>query len=128
MKEIGNTLFGALCGEYKVSWGLVIHEVVEKLVSVLGKRKPTPVGPYLFHLYSKFECLRQEEMQQIEVARECLVLGVAPEVEPDVVEIDSDKGSLSPEAKQTASPCSRLKTTLGVLRGRIRSGARIART
>src|SRR5665811_1319999 len=46
-KEIGNTIFGALSGEYKVSWGQVIGEVVDKLVSVLGKRKPTPVGTYM---------------------------------------------------------------------------------
>ena len=69
----------------------MIHEVVDKLVSVLGKRKPTPVSPYLFHLYSKFECLRKQEMQQLEIARECLELGVAPEVDPDVVEIESDR-------------------------------------
>ena len=62
-KEIENTVFGALSREYKVSWRHVIHEVVDKLVSMLGKRKPTPVSPYLFHLYSKFECLRKEEMQ-----------------------------------------------------------------
>ena len=62
-KEIGNTVFGTLSGEYKVSWGRVIHEVVDKLIYVLGKRKPTPISPYLFHLYSKFECLRKEEMQ-----------------------------------------------------------------
>ena len=99
-KEIGNTIFGALSGEYKVSWRQVIHEVVNKLISVLGKRKPTPVSPYLFHLYSKFECLRKEEMQQIEVARECLELGIAPEVEPEVVEIDSNRGLLSPDTRQ----------------------------
>ena len=52
-KEVGNTVFGALSGEYKVSWGQVLHKVVDKLVSVLGKRKPIPVSPYLFHLYSK---------------------------------------------------------------------------
>src|SRR5579875_1579432 len=49
-KEIGNMIFGALSEEYKVSWGQVIHELVDKLVSVLNKRKPTPVSPFLFHL------------------------------------------------------------------------------
>ena len=61
-KEIGNTIFGALSREYKVSWGQVIHEIVDKLISVLGKKKFTPVSSYLFHLYSKFECLRKEEI------------------------------------------------------------------
>ena len=73
--------------------------MVDKLVSVLGKRKPIPVSLYLYHLYNKFECLREEEMQQLEVARECLELAVAPEVEPDIVEIETDRGSLSPDAK-----------------------------
>ena len=59
-KEIGNTVFGALSGEYKVSWRQVIHEVVDKLISMLGKRKPTPVSFYLFHLCSKFDCLRKK--------------------------------------------------------------------
>ena len=93
-KEVGNTVFGALSREYKVSWDRVLHEVVDKLVSVLGKRKPTPISPYIFHLYSKFKCLREEEIQQIEIAKDCLELGVAPEgePEPDVVEIGSNRG------------------------------------
>ena len=51
-KEIKNTNFGALSGEYKVSWRQVIHEVVDKLVSVLSKRKPTSVSPLPFPLVS----------------------------------------------------------------------------
>ena len=75
-----------------------MHEVVDKLVSVLGKGKPTPISLYFFHLYSNFESFRGEELQQIEVARECLELGIAlkGEPEPDVVELGSDRGSLSP--------------------------------
>ena len=120
-KEISNTMFGALSGEYKVSWGQVIHEIVDKPISVLGKMKPTLVSPYLFHLYSKFECLRKEEMQQVEVARECLELGVASEVEPEVVEVDLDRGSLSPDTRQQIpgpSPRSRMKTTFRPPKGK----------
>ena len=36
-KEVGNTVFDAMSGEYKVSWRQVIHKVVDKLVFVLGK-------------------------------------------------------------------------------------------
>ena len=120
-KEIGNTVFKALSGEYKVSWGQVIHELVEKLVLVLGKRKPTLVSPCLFHQYSKFECLRREEMQQIEVARECLVMGVAPEVEREVMEVDSDRGSLNPDVRQQTpgpSPRSKEKATFRSPKGK----------
>ena len=120
-KEIGNTVFGALSREYKMSWRQVIHEVVDKLISMLGKRKPTPVSPYLFHFYSLLEYLRKEEMQQVEVARECLELGVAPEVEPKVVEVDSNRGSLSPNTRQQIpkpSSRSRMKTTFRSPKGK----------
>ena len=112
-KEVGNIIFGALSEKYKVSWGQVLYEVVDKLVSVLGKGKSTPISPYLFHLYSKFECLKDEEIQQIEIARDCLELGVAPEGElkPDVVELGSNRGLLSPREQHKGSLSSRLKTT-----------------
>ena len=99
IKEIGNIVFGALSKEHKVNWRQVLHKVVDKLLSMLEKRTPTPVSLYLFHLYSKFEYLRKEEMQHLEVARKCLELGVALEVELHVVEIDLDRGSFSSDAK-----------------------------
>ena len=61
-KEVGNTIFGTLSSEYKVSWGQVFYEIVDKLVSELDKGKPTPIRPNLFHLYSKYECPREEEL------------------------------------------------------------------
>ena len=60
-------------------------------------------------------------MQQVEVARECLELGVAPEVEPEVVEVDSDRGSLSLDTRQKIpgpSPHSRMKTTFRSSKGK----------
>ena len=80
-KVVGNTIFGALSGEYKISWGQVFHVVVDKLVFGLEKGKPTPISPYPFHLYNRFECLREDEMQQIEIAKECLEHDVGPEAE-----------------------------------------------
>ena len=60
-------------------------------------------------------------MQQLEVARECLELGIASEVDPNVVEIELDRGSLSLDAKQqipSPSPRSRMKTTFQSLKGK----------
>ena len=54
---VANTIFGALFGARKVSWGLVIQELVDKLVSGLQKGKPSSISSYLFHLYHRFECL-----------------------------------------------------------------------
>ena len=75
-KELGNTIFGALAGEHKVSWGQLIQEVVGHLVSNLEKGKASSISPYLFHFYHKNECLRGDEPQEIEVAKECLEYGV----------------------------------------------------
>ena len=94
---VDNTIFGALSGFRKINWRPIFQEVVGKLVSELEKGKSSPISSYLFHLYHRFECLREEEMQELEVANHCLEYGVSSEVEaqPDVVEIDSDRESLS---------------------------------
>ena len=94
---LGNTIFGALSEVRKVNWGQVFQEVVGKLVSKLEKGKSSPISLYLFHLYYRFECLREKEMQELEVAKQCLEYGVSLEVEaqPDVVEINSERESLS---------------------------------
>ena len=76
---VGNTIFGALSGVWKVSWRQVIQEVVGKLVSNLEKEKPSPISPYLFHLYHRNECLRGKEMDMLESAKYCLEYGVSPE-------------------------------------------------
>ena len=119
-KEIGNTIFGALSGEYKVSWGQVIHEVVDKLVSVLSKRKPTPVSPYLFHLFQKFDCLRKDEIEKWKVVKECLEIGFASKDELAEEQDESDRASLSPNIRPqtTPSPGSRMKNTFRSPKGK----------
>ena len=78
-KEVGNTIFGALAGEYKVNQGQVIQIVIGRLVSNLEKRKFAPISLYLFHLYNKNECLQEEEIEELEVARKYLELGITPD-------------------------------------------------
>ena len=46
---IGNTIFGALSRQRKASWALIIHDVVQKLISKIGK-KVSSIAPFLFHL------------------------------------------------------------------------------
>ena len=48
---VGNTIFGAYTGEREVDWALVIRDVVKRLLTGVGKSKPTPICPYLLHLY-----------------------------------------------------------------------------
>ena len=86
---IGNTIFGALLGEQKVDWGIVLQAVVAKLVEGARKLKATPIGPYLFHLYMGHELLNGEEMVAYEIGLDLLKYDCTPE--PDL-----DQGQDSP--------------------------------
>ena len=131
-KIVGNTIFGALSRVWKVSWGQVIQEVVGQLVFNLEKEKPSPISPYLFHLYFGNEFLRKEEMQQLEIAKHCLEYGVGPEAEmqPNVVETESERQSLT-SAEQwkilEGSPSCRRKYTYKSLMGSHQSKIQIRR-
>ena len=117
---VGNTIFGSLSREYKVNWGQVFHEVVHRLVSHLEKNKASPISPYLFHLYSRNECLNEEEMDEIGAARKYLELGVSPETVANPEEEESERGSLSSKEQfRTAgiSSSGRLKHTYKLLEG-----------
>ena len=54
---VGNTIFGALSGERLVDQGVVVMDVVQRLLSGMGKSKATPIYPYIFHLYYAHELL-----------------------------------------------------------------------
>ena len=85
---IGNTIFGALLGEQKVDWGIVLQVVVAKLMEGARKLKATPIGPYLFHLYMGQEVLNGEEMVAYEIGLDLLKYDCTPEPDPD-----QDQGS-----------------------------------
>ena len=98
---VGNTIFGALLGERKVDWEVVLRSVVAKLVEGARKLKATPIGPYLFHLYRGQELLSGEEMVAYEIDLDLLKYGCTPESDPDQGQ-DSSTGSdptPSPSAK-----------------------------
>ena len=50
-RMLGNTIFGALSGERFVDWSRIFMELVNWLVGGAGKTKPTPIYPFLYHLY-----------------------------------------------------------------------------
>ena len=95
---VGNTIFGALLGERKVDWGILLQAVVAKLVDGVRKFKATPIGPYLFHLYVGQELLNGEEMVSYEIGRDLLKYDCTPD--PDL-----DQGQDSPtRSDPTPSP------------------------
>ena len=60
---VGNTIFGALFGERPVDWGIVVKDLVQRLLSGMGKSKATPICPYVFHLYHSQELLFPAEKE-----------------------------------------------------------------
>ena len=60
---VDNTIFGALSGERPVDWGVVVKDLVQRLLSALGKFKATPIDPYVFHLYHSHELLLSAEKE-----------------------------------------------------------------
>ena len=59
-RTIGNTISGALDGERPVDWRKVFMDLVHKLGGA-RKTKPTPIFPFLFHLYKIQGLLTEEE-------------------------------------------------------------------
>ena len=93
---VGNTIFGALSGERPVDWGVVVKDVVQRLLSGMGKSKATPICPYIFHLYHAHELLLTNEKKEYRI-QEALV---KHNVELDE---DDDPASLAnPEEKESS--------------------------
>ena len=65
---VANTIFGSLSGDRPVDWGLVIRDVVTKLMVGVGRGKSTPICPYVFHLYKSVGELTEEEEVEYEAA------------------------------------------------------------
>ena len=61
---VGNTIFGALSGERPVDWGIVVKDLVQRLLSGMEKSKATPICPYVFHLYHSQELLLSTEKKE----------------------------------------------------------------
>ena len=99
---VGNTIFGALLGERKVDWGILLQTVVTKLVDGVRKFKATPIGPYLFHLYAGQELLNGEEMVTYEIGQDLLKYDYTPEPDPDQGQDSPTRSdpTPSPSAKQ----------------------------
>lgn len=82
-----------------VSWGIILQDVVAKVVSRVEKEKPSPINWYLFHLYSQNECLREEETVELETAKTMLMFNVVPEADEHskIPYVDSKRESFDAE-------------------------------
>ena len=102
---------------------IISNTIVGKLVSRLEKGKPSPINSYLFHLYNKFECLREEETTLLVVAKVMLQFDIAlePEAQPEMKDEDLEKELLGSEEIRkltTVSPGLRRKLTYQAIDGK----------
>ena len=104
---IGNTIFGALSGERLVDWGKVFSELVQRLVGGAGKSKPTPICPFLYHLYKCKGLVTEEKETNYTSAKELNRYRILPEWDQN-----SDSGVLQitgPEPQRTPTPINQVK-------------------
>ena len=94
---IGNTIFGALDGGREVDWGVVFRDMVQRLAKGVGKPKPTPICPFLFHLYEGQGLLTAEEELDYRTAKEMAGYRITPD-------LDSQPGSDADEPAPAQHP------------------------
>ena len=80
---VGNTIFGALSGERSVDWGIVVKDLVQRLLSKMGKSKAIPICPYIFHLYHSHELLLPAQKKEYRTKETFLKYNVESEREED---------------------------------------------
>ena len=81
---VGNTIFGALSEERPVDWGKVVKDLVQRLLSGMGKSKATPICPYIFHLYHSHELLLPAEKKEYRIQKALVKHNVESEEEEEL--------------------------------------------
>ena len=76
---IGNTIFGALDSGREVDWGVVFRDMAQRLAKEVEKPKPTPICPFLFHLYEGQGLLTADEELDYRTAQEMAGYRLTPD-------------------------------------------------
>ena len=92
---VGNTVFGAYTSERDVNWPLVMRDTVKRLLTGIGKSKPTPICPYLLHLYIAHKVVQQEEKKVYMVEESFMLHDTEAEEDKPAGLEDSEPESLS---------------------------------
>ena len=108
---VANTLFGALSGVRPVDWGVIIHEIVARGISQIGK-KPFYVSPFIMNLYEFHHCTTVDEDDKLLSGREEILYKLQPAPHEDNPENDppipdappSSPGSPPESFRRTGSP------------------------
>jgi hypothetical protein len=111
---MANTMFGAMSGVRPVNWGLLIHEVVGRVLPNIGW-KPSYLSPFLLHLYRHYDCITADEEDLLVIAAEEVAYKVRPVVtdsstsnDPIILDAPpSSPGSPPPMRAPSPAPSSR---------------------
>ena len=76
---IGNTIFGTLYRGREVNWSVVFWDMAQRLAKGVGKSKPTPICPFLFHLYEGQGLLTADEEVDYWTAKEMAGYRISPD-------------------------------------------------
>ena len=82
-RTLGDTIFGTTSGKRSVDWGKIFAELVNRLVGGTGKSKPTPICPFLYHLYENRGLLTEDEETDDRAAQELTRYRITPDQNPD---------------------------------------------
>ena len=115
---VANTLFGALSGVRPVNWGIIIHEIVEKGLPLVG-RKTSYLSPFILHLYSFYRCTTVDEDDMLISAEEEIRFRLQPMAEEAGMESDhpipdaapSPAGSIPETSRESSNSPSSLSTS-----------------
>ena len=106
-RTLGNTIFGAISRERSVDWSIIFMELVNRLVGGAGKTKPTPICPFLYHLYESKGLLTEEEETDYKAAQELnrfrITLDRDPKSDSEVLRI------IGPEPQRAPAPVNQVK-------------------
>ena len=104
---VGNTIFGALSGERPVDWRIVVKDLVQRLLSGMGKSKATPICPYVFHLYHLHELLLPAEKKEYRIKEALLKHNVESKGEEDPEDLEDPEEAESSDDSECESLTSR---------------------
>ena len=111
---IGNTIFGALDGGREVDWGVVFRDMIQRLAKGVGKPKPTPICPFLFHIYEGQGLLTAEEELDYRTAKEMAGYRITPDPDSRPGSDENEPApapASSPRPGPSRTPTKRKKST-----------------
>ena len=82
-RTLGNTIFGALSRERSVDWAIIFMELINRLVGGASKTKPTPICPFLYHLYESKRLLTKDEEIDYKATQKLNRYRITPDRDPE---------------------------------------------